>query len=141
MKRRSFLSLLGLAPAAPLIAREMVKAPLPAPQPEAPQPIVMSPNGWEEARPLTCWSLQPLDEYKQPWMGLGPAEAECNHIGGGESDLTVILPQRLEWIGKPMPSYVRTYFFDSPVLTMPSNASGEVPIGTVTIIQRVRLHE
>jgi hypothetical protein len=32
MKRRSFLSLLGLAPAAPLIAREMAKA-FPAPQP------------------------------------------------------------------------------------------------------------
>jgi hypothetical protein len=39
MKRRSFLSLLGLAPAAPLIAKEMAKAPEVSPVP-SPVPTV-----------------------------------------------------------------------------------------------------
>jgi hypothetical protein len=49
MKRRSFLSLLGLAPAAPLIAREIVKAEPVAVPPPMPERIVgyePSDTGW-----------------------------------------------------------------------------------------------
>lgn len=141
MKRRGFLGLLGLAPAAPLIAKEALRV-RPATADEQVEQIKNVLRETFPKREPPCWQLQPLDENQQPWMGEWPREAHISPVlvegtGTGESDLSLTLPLTTAWIGKPMPCYVRTYFYGKPVLTMPSNASGMVPFGSITIVQRV----
>lgn len=143
MKRRGFLGLLGLAPAVPLIAKEVMQL-RPATTDDHVQRIK---KALQETCPKLappCWQLQPLDENQQPWMGEWPREADCTPVlidgeGTGETDLSITLPLTTEWIGKGMPAYVRTYFFGKPMLTLPSNAGGPVPFGSITIIQRVNI--
>ena len=141
MKRRGFLGLLGLAPAAPLIANELTQV----------RPATANDHVERIKRELTrertsppCWQLQPLDENQQPWMGEWPREADCAPVlidgeGTGETDLSITLPMTNSWIGQPMPAYVRTYFYGKPMLTLPSNADGLVPFGSITITQRVKI--
>jgi hypothetical protein len=149
MKRRSFLSLLGLAPAAPLIAKEMAKA-LPAPQPHdlpkvcADEHIKLIKDTLRRTFPKAAptsefWTLQPLDENRQPWMGLAPLDAKCERLEDGFFNLTVVLPQRSEWIGRPMPTYVKACVFGAEVVTCTNEQGNLVPIGTVTIVQRIGL--
>ena len=137
MKRRSFLSFLGIAPAAPLIANEITQV-RPATAHEQVERIKR-----ELVPSPPCWQLQPLNEDMQPWLGEWPREAECTSVwhddDAAEVDLSITLPLAKERIGKPMPAYVRTYFMGKPVLTMPTGIEGAMPLGSLTIIQRVNL--
>jgi hypothetical protein len=65
MKRRSFLSLLGLAPAAPLIAREMAKAPELPPEPAA--PTVRFEKHVDYACMVTCVDVTSLTSNWKGW--------------------------------------------------------------------------
>lgn len=141
MKRRGFLGLLGLAPAVPLIAKELSRSAEPVlSTPAPPAPVVSD-----------VWQLQPLDADKMPWQGMSPLTASYRDCTDELSfpvlqpptedtrliELTVTFPIKH---GLPMPRYARVHFMGKPVLTMPTQLWGETFGGTVTIIQNIQLN-